>query len=343
MPMTIASLKRAFQTNRLDKAQVIAKAKEEGLDLPADFFADTPRNPVGDEVRAPQTFGADQGSANTGAGRIAELRGQANRAPRELPNPAPSRIRIGRMNLKKLAQTKDMILYINYIDRRPTLFYVMAKLDPETALKPKGGFSKDRKGVMLADRDGVVKDSRFLNEPDKEQTQDVMIPSALEAAKKLDDNDIALVLVTNQGGYETGKMTFEDTLAINVRVSQQIANAGGHLDAVFICPFSSELKDAPEGVHDARKPSSGMTLYAKQLAEAKGIKVIGMAGDQRTDGAAAQGAGLKFNAVTDGNGRWADELATAQRKNETLPTLNKDPAVYKEFGSFADVVNDILP
>jgi D-glycero-D-manno-heptose 1,7-bisphosphate phosphatase len=329
---TVQTLQAAFSANKLDKAQVIEAAKTQGITLPTDFFD------VRSDAIAPQQFAPADGAASTGAGRVAELRMQSAQPKRALPNPAPELVRVGKMNLKKLAQTPDMILYVNYIKGRPTLVYVMAKLDPSTALSLNSGFAKDRKALVLADRDGVIKDSRFLNTPDKQGAADVMIPSALAAAKKLDDAGVGLAIVTNQGGYEIGKMSFEDTIAINVRVSQQIANAGGHLDAIFICPFSSALKDAPEGVVDARKPSHGMTTYAKQLAEKKGIQVLGMVGDQRTDGAAGQGAGLKFHAVTDGNGRWVAEKADAERKNETLPTLQP----FVEHASFADAVDVLL-
>lgn len=79
-------------------------------------------------------------------------------------------------------------------------------------------------------------------------------------------------------------------------------------------------------------------MYAKQLAEKKGIQVLGMVGDQRTDGAAGQGAGLKFYAVTDDNGRWAAEKADAERKNETLPTLKP----HEEHATFASAVDALL-
>lgn len=346
---TLETLKAAFQSKQLDKAAVVEEAKAQGLTLPAEFFNEQPTSSIARELKSPPQFAASDGAGSTGASRVAELRtagttsGVTNTSKqRTLPNPAPELVRVGKMSLKKLAQTDDMVLYINYIKGRPTLVYVMAKLDPSTSLALNGGFAKDRKALVLADRDGVIKDSRFLNTPDKQQAADVMIPSALAAAKKLDDAGVGLALVTNQGGYEIGKMTFEETIAINVRVSQQVSNAGGHLDAIFICPFSSGLKDAPDGVLDARKPSAGMTTYAKQLADKKNIKLLGMAGDQRTDGAAGQGAGLPFYAVTDGNGRWEAELADAKRKNEHLPTLDTTPGAYEEHATFASTVDAML-
>ena len=245
------------------------------------------------------------------------------------------------MVLKKLRQTEDTVLYINYIKGEPTYIFLMEKFDPRTAMKL-SDFLANRRALVLADRDGVVKNSNFLNDTNKEKAADVMIPSALEAAKKLNDAGVGFAIVTNQGGYQSCNMSFEDTVAINVRVSQQLADAGGHLDAIFICPFAKNLEHPGPGVYDARKPSGGMPLFAKQLAAASEVPVLAMIGDQRTDGAAGQAAGLKFFAVTDEHGRWQEEVESAQRNHEKLPTLDTDASVYREVPAFADAVAALL-
>jgi D-glycero-D-manno-heptose 1,7-bisphosphate phosphatase len=262
--------------------------------------------------------------------------------PRELPESAPDRIDFGsRLVLYKKMQTEDMVLYMTHIKGKPTFLFVMDKLDPATAIAWKGAF-RNREGVILADRDGVVKDSRFLNDTDKASAADVMVPSALTAAKRANQAKIGIGIVTNQGGYQAGQMSFEDTIAINVRVIQQIANAGGHVDAVFICPFAKGLDSEKPGVYDARKPSPGMFMFAEQLAAANKVPVLASTGDQRTDGAAAQAAGQKFYAITGPSGRWIQELEAANKRGEELPQLNQDPTVYQEVTEFADVVEAIL-
>ena len=245
------------------------------------------------------------------------------------------------MVLKKLQQTEDTVLYINYIKGEPTYIFLMEKFDTNTALSLPD-FLENRRALVLADRDGVVKYSRFLNDTDKADAAQVMIPSALDASRKLNDAGIGLAIATNQGGYQSGNMSFDDTVAINVRVSQQMADAGGHLDAIFICPFAESLENIPSGVYDARKPASGMPLFARHLAVPREIPVLAMIGDQRTDGAAGQGAGLKFFAVTDEHGRWEAELESARRDHKELPTLDTDPSVYQEVPAFADAVAILL-
>jgi len=274
-----------------------------------------------------------------------------NLLPRELPVDAPERIKFGsRLVLKKLTQSPspgvtrqapDMIVYKVYIKGKPTYIFIMDKLDPATALDWSGTFP-DRKGVILADRDGVVKDSRFLNDTDKQNAEDVMVDSALEASKRLNEAGIGLGIVTNQGGYQWDRMSFEDMVAINVRVIQQIANAGGHVDAVFVCPFAKPLEEPKPGVYDARKPEPGMFMYAEQLAAKGDIPVLASTGDQRSDGAAAQAAGQKFYAITGPTGRWQTEEAKAQERGKELPKLMGDSSVYEEITEFADVVDAVL-
>lgn len=272
----------------------------------------------------------------------------APRAPvagpgRILPSPAPQQLQVGRMVATLVARNDDVLLYVTYIKGKPTYVYVMDRFDPATALAPPKGLFKDRDGVLVADRDGVVKNSAFLNEPAKAATQAVMLPTALAASRRLNAAKKAFCLATNQGGYETGKMTLADTIAVNVRVAQQIADAGGHVDAIFICPFNSAAKDLKPGQFDARKPSPAMPLFNNWLAAKRRIPVLGMVGDQRTDGAAAQGAGLKFFGLTDPtNGRWQDELVAAKQKGETLPTLDTNPSRYAEHTDLASVVQHLL-
>jgi len=260
---------------------------------------------------------------------------------RQLPSPAPETIKIGKLTAKRVGQTADMVRYEVHIKGKPLFVDVMEKYNPKTALAAPEGFLKGRKAVLLTDRDGVLnKANSFLNKP-ADVTADAMIPKGLTGAKALDDAKVGLAIVTNQGGYQIGKMSFEDMLAVNVRVAQRVAEAGGRVDAILICPFNDKLASTKTGDVDARKPSAGMPVHAAKLAAAAGVKVIGMAGDQRTDGGAGQGAGLTFFAITDPvNGRWDAEEASAKKKHVTLPTL--DAAKMVKVATFGDVAARVL-
>lgn len=279
---------------------------------------------------APRSVAAPQTSSTSSAARS-----------RQLPSPAPAEIKVGRLTATRVAQTADMVRYEVQLKGKPVFIDVMEKFNPRTALPAPEGFLKGRQALVLTDRDGVLnKAGSFLNKP-SDVTAGAMIPAGLAGARALDDAKVGLAIVTNQGGYQIGKMSFEDTLAVNVRVAQRIAEAGGRVDAILICPFNGELKSRARNDVDARKPSPGMVTHAAKLAEAVGLKAVGMVGDQRTDGAAGQRGGLPFYAITDTtHGRWAEELASARRKNETLPPLDAGKLV--ETKSLAEVAKKVL-
>ena len=327
---------------KLDAAKLPLAATSEPLAQtakPDSFAVKSDATPT--EQAPPSTKKSDLASITAG---LKQLAAKPPIKERKLPELATDIIMVGKkMVLKRFAQSADMAGYIFHVKGKPTFMYVMAKLNPETALKG-GGFLKGRSALVLTDRDGPLdKANAFLNHPDKEATAAAMVPGALAAAKKLHEAGVGLAIVTNQGGYQVGSMSFEDTVAVNVRVAQQVADAGGHVDAIFICPFSKGLENPGPDDVDARKPAPGMPLYAKQLAEKAKIPVLGLIGDQRTDGAAAQGAGMMFYALTDPTyGRWEAELAAANKKGETLPVLDAADDRLKEVPDFAAAVEQLL-
>jgi hypothetical protein len=79
-----------------------------------------------------------------------------------------------------------------------------------------------------------------------------------------------------------------------------------------------------------------MPKHAINLASGAKVPVLAMVGDQRTDGAAGQGAGLPFYAITDTTfGRWQAELDSARRKNQTLPSLDQTSGKLVEVADFS--------
>lgn len=276
-------------------------------------------------------------AASTRVARSSETRS------RQIPADAPETIKVGRLTAKKVAQSADMVRYVVHLQGKPTYVDVVEKFNPRTALKVPEGFLKDRKAVVLTDRDGVLnKATSFLNKP-ADVTGAAMIPAALTGAKALNEAGVGLAIVTNQGGYQIGKMSFEDTLAVNIRVAQQLSEAGGRVDAIVICPFNGPLASKGKADVDARKPSPGMPLHVSAMAGAVGLKTVAMVGDQRTDGAAGQGAGLKFFAITDpANGRWEAEPESAKRKNEKLPELKRGAAQLEKVPDFAATAREVL-
>ncbi len=112
-----------------------------------------------------------------------------------------------------------MAVYVTYIKGKPTYVYLMERYNPATALQILPTTLKSRSAVVFTDRDGPLdKTSSFLNDGDKLKANAAMIPAALQGAKQLNDANVGLVIITNQGGYQTGKMTLDACIDVNVRI-----------------------------------------------------------------------------------------------------------------------------
>jgi D-glycero-D-manno-heptose 1,7-bisphosphate phosphatase len=269
--------------------------------------------------------------------------GTTQKRPRELPNPAPATITVGGLTAQRVAQTPDMVRYVVTIAGKPTYIDLMSKFAPGTALGAPPGFLEGRRAVVSTDRDGVLNRAGiFLNRPD-DVSKAAMIPSALKGTRALNEAGVGLVLATNQGGYQTGKMSFEDVVGINMKIAERVAHAGGRLDAIVIAPFNDAAQGLAQGVIDARKPAPGMPLHIKAMAASASVPATIMVGDQRTDGAAGQRAGMTFLAITDTrSGRWQAELEQAKKRGEELPTLDERPGRMKRVRTFGEAARAIL-
>ncbi|MCU0488031.1 MAG: HAD-IIIA family hydrolase [Anaerolineales bacterium] len=108
--------------------------------------------------------------------------------------------------------------------------------------------------AVFLDRDGVI----IENQPSYVRTwQDVkFLPGALEGLARLACSRYRVVLVSNQAGIGRGLIAPETAEAINQGVLQTIRQAGGRIDAAYICPHK------PEDGCTCRKPRPGMLLQA---------------------------------------------------------------------------------
>lgn len=163
--------------------------------------------------------------------------------------------------------------------------------------------------ALFLDRDGVVvEEVHFLSRPEDAR----LIPGAARVIARANAQDVAVVLVTNQGGIAYGYYDWPDFAAVQARIVADLAAAGARLDAVYACPFHTSGR-APyvHPDHPARKPNPGMVL--------RGIRDLGLdgarswiVGDRATDLAAGRNAGLAGGLhVRTGHGTGDDEAAKA--------------------------------
>jgi D-glycero-D-manno-heptose 1,7-bisphosphate phosphatase len=163
--------------------------------------------------------------------------------------------------------------------------------------------------AAFLDRDGtIIRDANYIRDP-----RDVeLLPGAAAAIRRLNDADIAVIVVTNQSGIARKLLTQADYDAVQWRLGELLARENAHLTASFMCPHHPDVT----GDCDCRKPGLGM--YRSAIAE-YGVdpKRSVYIGDRHRDVAPAAALG--------GRGMLLDVDSTtpedrARAKRESIPT-----------------------
>jgi D,D-heptose 1,7-bisphosphate phosphatase len=156
-----------------------------------------------------------------------------------------------------------------------------------------------RRPALLLDRDGVLNyDTGYTH-----RVEDLKwMPGAIEIIRRANEMGIFVFVLTNQAGIARGYYTHADVDCFHAAMVADLASAGAHIDAFYICPYHPHaVIDAyrhPD--HPERKPNPGMIL--KALAEwpidpSQSVLI----GDQEIDIAAARGAGIEGILVKGGD------------------------------------------
>ncbi len=109
--------------------------------------------------------------------------------------------------------------------------------------------------ALFLDRDGVIneeKDGSYIF--NKEEF--VFYEGAVQALVKLSKAFDHVFIVTNQRGIGRGYMTEEALLEIHDHMTEEVVNAGGHINRIYFAPHI-------DSNHSHRKPNVGMALDAK--------------------------------------------------------------------------------
>lgn len=137
--------------------------------------------------------------------------------------------------------------------------------------------------TVFLDRDGVI-NRRLPDDYVKSWSEFEILPGVLEALRLLTQAGCRLVVITNQRGIATGKMTLEDLSDIHFRLMNLVKDSGAKLDAVYFCPHDKD-------VCDCRKPGIGMFLQAKRDFPDIDFASSVMVGDSLSDVEAGAKAG----------------------------------------------------
>ena len=140
------------------------------------------------------------------------------------------------------------------------------------------------RSLVVLDRDGVI--NRDSEQYIRSVDEWLPLPGSLEAIARLNKAGFVVAVVTNQSGVGRGYFS-EATLAeIHDAMREQVAAAGGRIDAVYYCPHR------PDEGCDCRKPKPLLLERAVREFIARKDRTCYI-GDKRSDVAAARAAGVR--------------------------------------------------
>jgi len=179
--------------------------------------------------------------------------------------------------------------------------------------------------AAFLDRDGtIIRDAAYVRDP-----KDVeLLPGAAEAIRRLNERDIAVIVVTNQSGIARGLLGLDDYERVREQTEALVADAGGRIDATYMCPHYPDIT----GPCDCRKP--GLALYRQAIVE-HGLDAERSVfiGDRWRDVAAVHALG-GHGILLDVDSTPVDDLERAQ--NESI-------AAARSLGEAVDAFLSMLP
>jgi D-glycero-D-manno-heptose 1,7-bisphosphate phosphatase len=167
--------------------------------------------------------------------------------------------------------------------------------DYERAQTEVPGFQ--RRPAVFFDRDGVLNvDHGHVGTPERFEWTE----GALDAIALANARGYYVFIVTNQAGIAKGYYSLEDYKVLSRHIHERVAEHGGRIDDERFCPDHPEgVVEAYRRVSDWRKPAPGMILDLLDKWPVDLARSL-MIGDNETDMAAAQAAGLKGHLFTGG-------------------------------------------
>ena len=135
----------------------------------------------------------------------------------------------------------------------------------------------DRDGTINVDYGHVYRpeDLKFVN-------------GTPQIIRRYNDQDILVIVITNQAGIAKGMYTDEDMHCFDQYLNSELQRLyGAHIDAFYFCPHHPDYT----GPCDCRKPKPGLLVKA---AQEWGVDLSAsvMYGDKEKDRKAAQAAGI---------------------------------------------------
>jgi D-glycero-D-manno-heptose 1,7-bisphosphate phosphatase len=162
--------------------------------------------------------------------------------------------------------------------------------------------------AILLDRDGVI--NRERADYVKSWDEFEFLPGALAALQRLAQLKWPILVITNQSAIGRNLVTVDDVDEIHRQLSAAVADAGGRIDAFYICPHH------PAAGCACRKPQPGLLIQAATAFHLKLARCI-FIGDSYTDYQAANAAGCHCMLVNSGR----QDLHAHLGGNSEIPVL----------------------
>lgn len=146
--------------------------------------------------------------------------------------------------------------------------------------------------AVFLDRDGTIAEEvGYLNHVSRFR----ILPHVAEAIRKLNEAGMPVIVVTNQSGVGRGYFPESLVQMVHELMTQQLAEKGARVDAIYYCPHASS-----EGCA-CRKPKPGMLEQAAK-EHALDLHKSFVVGDRHGDIELAHRAGAKSILVRTGYG-----------------------------------------
>src|SRR6266571_548591 len=112
--------------------------------------------------------------------------------------------------------------------------------------------------MIFLDRDGVINRNRSQGDYVKSWEEFQFLPGAKGAIARLTQAGFRLLVITNQACVGKGIVSWDTLQQIHELMVQEIARAGGRIEAVLCCPH------LPDDECHCRKPAPGLLKYAQE-------------------------------------------------------------------------------